>query len=254
MSDENNTFETLEMLGFRASADSMRALIAQLTKSKSSPIQTCEKLAALERHARDSHNLNRRTRTATIGTHRALDTFDWNHPKTIDKPLFEELLEMSFIERSENVLLRGQSGVGKTMLAQNLGLTALAQGHTVRFATLAGVLADLLKQESVPALERRMRRYVRPQLLIIDELGYVPCDNRSADLLYNIINRRHERASTVITTNLAFKQWAGVFPGATSVAALVDRFAQHLHVIDIDADSWRQTKSEPPPTKPTRKR
>jgi DNA replication protein DnaC len=77
--------------------------------------------------------------------------------------------------------------------------------------------------------------------LIIDKLGYLPCDSRSADLLYNIISRRHESKSTVITTNLAYKQWGAVFPGAACVVALVDRFAEHCHVIDIDADSWRQT-------------
>ena len=112
-------------------------------------------------------------------------------------------------------------------------------------------LADLLKQESLPAFERRLGKYVRPDLLVLDELGYVPCDSRSADLLYSIISRRHEKASTIISTNLAFKQWGTVFPGAACVAALVDRFAQHLHTIDIDAESWRQ-KSEPPPTRPAK--
>jgi hypothetical protein len=88
--------------------------------------------------------------------------------------------------------------------------------------------------------ERRLGRYIRRDLLVLDELGYVPCDGRSADLLYSIISRRHEHAATVITTNLAFKQWGTVFPGAACVAALVDRFAQHLHTMDIDADSWRR--------------
>lgn len=95
--------------------------------------------------------------------------------------------------------LWGQSGVGKTMLAQNLGQAALEKGYTVRLTTLAAALSDLLKQESMPAFERRLRRHLRPDLLILDELGYVPCDSRSGDLLYNIINRRHETSSTVIT-------------------------------------------------------
>lgn len=86
-------------------------------------METCEKLVALERRERDSHNLARRTRLASLGTHKPLDAFDWNHPKSIDRALYEELLGMDFIERSQNVLFRGQSGVGKTMLAQNLGLT-----------------------------------------------------------------------------------------------------------------------------------
>ena len=129
------------------------------------------------------------------------------------------------------------------MLAQNLGLLALQSGYTVRFMTLAAALADLLKQESLPALERRLRKYTAPSLLILDEIGYLPCNRQSADLLYNIITRRHESRSLILTTNLPFKQWSTVFPGAACVAALVDRFVQHCHIVDIDGDSWRQKDS-----------
>ena len=92
-------------------------------------------------------------------------------------PLYEQLLTLDFLGRGENILLRGQAGVGKTTLAQNLGLRALERGHTVRFSTLPGALADLLRQESLPATEQRLRRYTFPDLLILDELGYVPCDS-----------------------------------------------------------------------------
>ena len=115
--------------------------------------------------------------------------------------------------------------------------------HTVRFITLSACLADLLRQESVPALERRLTRYTAVHLLILDEIGYLPCDQRSADLFFHIISRRHEQRSTVITTNLPFKQWGTVFPGAACVSALIDRFAQHCHVLDIDAPSYRQKGS-----------
>jgi DNA replication protein DnaC len=128
----------------------------------------------------------------------------------------------------------------------------------VRFATLATALADLLGQESVPAFDRRVRRYTRPDLLVLDELGYLPCDSRAADILYNIISRRHERASTIITTNLAFKQWGTVFPGAACVVALVDRFAQHCHRLEIIGPSWRDKHrldpDDRPPTSPDRPR
>ena len=249
MENQNDVFEEFRRLGFRVPEAALRALLQQLTKARASPMETCEKFVALEWRERESKNLKRRTRLATLGNFKLLDAFDWNHPKSIDRGLYEELHGLDFIGKGENVLLRGTSGLGKTMLAQNLGLAALTKGHTVLFTSLSWALADLLKQESIPAFERRLRRYLTPELLIVDEIGYVPCDSRSADLLFNIISRRHEKRSTVITTNLPFKQWGAVFPGAASVVALVDRFVQHCHVLDLEGESWRQKEPATPSTK-----
>jgi DNA replication protein DnaC len=249
--------DKLAQIGYRAGRDALTAFLAHAHKSRLGPTETVEQLVALERRAREVNNLQRRTRAAYLGKFKPLDRFDWSHPRKIDRALIERLVGLDFIVRAENVLLRGQSGVGKTMLAKNLGLAALAAGHTVRFTTLAAALADLLQQESMPAFERRLKRYLQPAVLILDELGYLPCDSRAADILYNIISRRHEQRSTVISTNLAFKQWGTVFPGAACVVALVDRFAQHCHKVDIDADSWRDTHSferdDPPPPSPQRR-
>lgn len=252
----------LAQLGFRAGRDALAAFLAHAHKNRLGPTESIEALLELERRAREATNLARRTRAAYLGTFKPLDRFDWAHPRKIDRELIERLATLDFIGRGENVLLRGQSGVGKTMLAKNLGHAALLAGKTVRFNTLAAALADLLQQESLPAFERRLKRYTRPSILILDELGYLPCDSRAADILYNIISRRHEQRSTVISTNLAFKQWGTVFPGAACVVALVDRFAQHCHKVDIDADSWRDRHSferddapeKPPPSRTTKKR
>ena len=243
MPSRDDVVGSLRTLGIRAPADALLAMITHLTKSRASSVQCLEALVALERRERNARNLERRTKTATLGAFKPLDRFDWNHPRSVDRALYEEILELGFLSRGENVLLRGQSGVGKSNLAQALAHAALVKGHTVRFTTIAAALADLSCQESVPALERRLRRYTRVDLLVLDELGYLPCDGRSADLLYNLISRRHEKRSTVVSTNLAYKQWATVFPGAACVVALVDRFAQHCHVIDIDADSWRNKEA-----------
>jgi DNA replication protein DnaC len=240
MTTTNDPADALGALGFRASAETIRALLAHATKSKMSPAQVCLELAALEKRERDARNLAARTKSATLGPVKPLDRFDWTHPRSIDREGFEEIHEtLGFLERGENVIFRGQAGVGKSTLAKHLGLAALAKGHTVRFTTLAGALADLLRYDTIPAIERRLRRYTQPDLLIIDELGYVPCDADAADLLFRIISKRHESRAVVITTNLAYKQWGTLFGDAPCLGALVDRFAQHCHVLDIDADSWR---------------
>jgi DNA replication protein DnaC len=255
----------LTQLGFRSGHAALGAFLTHAHKSRFGPTETLEALVALERRAREATNLARRTRAACLGAFKPLDRFDWAHPRKIDRSTIERLNTLDFASRGENVLLRGQSGVGKTMLAKNLGHAALLAGKTVRFTTLASALADLLQQESLPAFERRIKRYTQPSVLILDELGYLPCDSRAADILFNIISRRHEQRSTVISTNLAFKQWGTIFPGAACVVALVDRFAQHCHKIDIDADSWRDqhaferddaadAPSTPPPARPRKKR
>lgn len=244
-----NITDALRGLGLCASREALDALLAHATKSRLSPAQVVEQIVLLERRERDARNLASRTKRATLGAMKSLDIFDWSFPRTIDRPRYEQLLSLDFTARGHNVLFRGSSGVGKSTLAQNLGQRALESGKSVCFSTVNAALADLLKQESLPAVERRMKRYTNPDVLILDELGYLPCDARSGDLLYSIVSRRHERVSTVITTNLPFKAWGTVFPGAACVVALVDRFTQHCHVIDIDGDSWRQ-RPEPDPRAP----
>lgn len=250
--------DRLRRLGLRARPGALAAFLTHVHKSRLGPTETLEQFADLEERSRDAVNLARRSRFACLGAFKTLDQFDWNHPESIDRPLVERLVQLDFADRGENVLLKGGSGLGKSMIAQNLGHVALAAGYTVRFAPLAAALADLLGQESMPAFERRLRRYIRPDILILDELGYLPCDSRAADILYNIISRRHEARSTIITTNLAFKQWGTVFPGAACVVALVDRFAQHCHRLEIVGPSWRDkhrlNPNDQPPASPTPKR
>lgn len=233
--------QTLHNLGIRLPEQAVLSLCAHVTENQLSFIEGLKQLIALEQQERETRNLKSRLKLAKLGLVKALDQFDWQHPRQIDQALYRHLCDTDFIKSHQNVLLRGPSGVGKTELAKNLGMEAIKRGYTVRFETLATLLSDLMQQESLPAIQRRLKLYTRPTLLIIDELGYLPCDNQAADMLFNVLRERHEQRATVITTNLSFKQWGQLFQGAACMTALVDRFAQHCHILDIDGDSWRKT-------------
>lgn len=250
----DNLLDLLVGLGLRATREQIQALLTQLTKAHASPVQVLEQLAALERREREVRNLASRTKKASLGTMKPASEYDWQYPESVDEATYEDLLGLAFMARKQNVLFRGPAGVGKTMLAKNLGLRALERGRTVVFVNLSSALADLLRQESLPAVERRLRRYTSANLVILDELGYQPVDARAVDLLFQLISRRHEQASTIITTNLPFKDWAGVFPGAACLVPLVDRFTENMIPFDIRGPSYRQ-RTKPPgkPPKPKKR-
>lgn len=254
MTQKTDITELLHSIGIRLGKETLRAIVDDMHKRKLSPTQVFELLVEAETKERARRNLERRSRVATLGAMKPIDRFEWDWPKAIDRELVERLAGLDFVDAKQNVLLRGPSGLGKTTLAQNLGHLALQKGKRVRFSTIAAALTDVAKHDGLLAKERRMKRYTQPDLLILDELGYVPHDARSADILFHIVSQRHERASTIITTNLAYKKWGEVFDGATSIHATVDRFAQHCHVVDIDGESYRQKRPDPPPAKAAARR
>ena len=196
-------------------------------------------LIAYERVERQRRSLERRIRIASLRTFKPLCDFDWQWPNKIDRAAIEELCALDFIAEHANVVLIGPNSCGKTMIAKNLGHLALLAGYGVRFVTAAQMLGDLAARDSSSALNQRLGHYCRSPLLVIDELGYLAYDARYADLLFEVVTRRYQNASTVITTNKPFSGWGEVFPNASSVVTIIDRLIHKAEIINIEADSYR---------------
>jgi DNA replication protein DnaC len=203
------------------------------------------RLVTLESEERTRRTLENRTRISGLGSFKALSDFDWAWPKKLDRALVEELLTLRFISEGANVVLLGPNGVGKTMLLKNLASRALHAGHPVLVRSASDLLADLANQESSVARARRLRAYVAPAILCIDEVGYLAYDARHADLLFEVVTRRYEKGkSVVLTTNKPFAEWPTVFPNAACVVTLVDRLLHRAELVVIEGESYRLREAQ----------
>jgi len=192
-----------------------------------------------EDQERARRSLERRLRTARIGRFKPLCDFDWYWPKSCDRAGIEALMSLDFLKDATNIVLVGPNGIGKSTLAQNIAHQAVIHGHTVMFTSAGQMLGDLSALDSDTALRRRLHHYAAPRLLVIDEVGYLSYSNRHADLLFELISRRYEQKSTMVTTNRPFAEWNEVFPNAACVASLIDRLVHHAEIFAVDGESYR---------------
>jgi DNA replication protein DnaC len=168
-----------------------------------------------------------------------LDTYDFDYPKSIDRDLVMRAAELAFIDDKTNCVFVGPSGVGKTHLANAIGQLACVRGYRVRFVLASDLVNDLVAGQARNTLHRRILAWTSPDLLLVDELGYLSFDARGADLLYQVFNRRYQRASTVVTTNLAFKDWGKLFHSTAAASAIADRLVHKGLLIRIQGKSRR---------------
>jgi DNA replication protein DnaC len=237
----------------RTAAD-LDDFLARATKGRWSAPVVLEELVRQELQEREQRSLERRLRAARLGRFKPIDEFDWNWPTKIDRALIDRALGGDLVQEQENLVLVAAQGLGKTMLARNIAHAAVLNGHSALFTEASSLLLDLGSQDSSRGLERRLRHYTRPALLCIDEVGYLSYDARAADLLFEIVSRRYERKSVVITTNLAFTDWPSVFPNASCVTALIDRLTHHADVCKIEGESYRHREAEERKTKRAQRR
>jgi DNA replication protein DnaC len=225
----------------RASELRLHGLLAHWGEVFAQPEQArwVTQLLEWEAAERARRSLERRLRGAHIGRFKPLADFDWSWPKQCDRTALEDLMTLEFMKDAGNVVLVGPNGVGKTMCAANIGYQAVLAGHTVLFTTAGQMLSDLAALDSDSTLRRRLRQYAAPDLLLIDEVGYLSYSNRHADMLFELVNRRYQCKSTVVTTNRAFAEWGEVFPNAACVVSLIDRLMHRAEVVRIEGESYR---------------
>lgn len=250
------TNDPIEALKERSKALKLHGLIEHWDELSEPDFDWITRLLTWEEVQRNYRSLERRLASAKLGRFKMLADIEWDWFTQCDRGAIEDLMKLNFLSNATNAVFVGPNGVAKTTIAKNIAHTAVLRGKKVLFTTAAKMLNELAAFDGDMALQRRLRFYSAPDLLCIDEVGYLSYSNRHADLLFEIINRRYESKSTIITTNRTFSEWGEVFPGAACVVSLIDRLVHHAEIVNLDADSYRlkEAKEQSEKRKQQRKR
>lgn len=218
-----------------------KALVANWNDYAGEPC--IKKLLKLEEEDKNRRSLERRIRESQIKEMKPASDFDWSWPTSIDRELVEELFTLKFMTEHVNVIFQAANGLGKSMLSKNLVHAAVLAGYKTKFISASQMLSDLSAQDGATARRRCLHKYTSPDLLAIDELGYLSYDNRYADLLYEVINGRYMQSSTIVTTNKIFQEWGEIFPNAGCVVTLIDRLVHKSELVKIAGNSYRSKEA-----------
>jgi DNA replication protein DnaC len=239
----NNLAHQLQHIGLRALPANLDDFVARATKARWSPHMLLEQMAQAEAEERARRSLEQRLRVSRIKSFKPMADYEWTWPTKIERDVIERALTLDFLPEARNLVLVGRNGLGKTMIAQNICHAAVLAGYSVLFRPAPALLEELQRQ-SPEGRRHKLRSYANVGLLCIDEVGYLSFDDKAADLLYEVINRRYERKSVIVTTNRPFKEWNEVFPNATCIATVLDRLLHHADVTVIEGESYRVRESE----------
>lgn len=216
------------------------ALAKEAAQHGWSPIEYLARLIEGEAHLREDRRTQRRIRLARFPVLKTLEQFHWSWPKKINRLQVQDLFRLKFIDNKANVIFLGGVGLGKSHLSIALGHTACLAGYSVLFTTAIDVINTLTAAQATGRLKAELNKYLKPRLLILDELGYLPIDKHGVDLLFQIISGRYERGSLIITSNRAFKKWPEIFNNdSTLTSALLDRLLHHAETVIIEGTSYR---------------
>ncbi len=231
--------ENLKNLTLGNAARHLEERLRQASERGASYEEFLLELTDLELRIRSENREKRRLKEARFPLIKTLATFNFEETPQLDKRLFGELTAGDYISRRRNVLFLGKSGCGKTHLATALGIEACRQNLRVRFTTACNLVNELVESRGEKTLARTLSKYTRYDLLIVDELGYVPFSKEGGELLFQVFAERHERGSVIVTTNLGFGNWTELFGDANITAALLDRLTHKAHIIECSWDSYR---------------
>jgi DNA replication protein DnaC len=209
------------------------------------------RMSELELLERERRATERRVRQARFPVVKSLDSFEFLAIPSLNKAMVLELTRCEFLLRRENILLLGNSGTGKTHLALALGLAACQRGHRVRFITAAALVHELLEARDEKKLLHFQKQLASYELLIVDELGFVPLSKTGAEVLFEIFSQRYERSSTLVTSNLPFQEWTEILGSERLTGALLDRLTHHVHILEMNGDSFRLKQSRRKRDSPT---
>lgn len=220
--------------------DQYKTLADEAARSQWSHIEYLDKLIQSEASSKRKRAIERRIGTARFPVIKTMDNFQWTWPKKINRLQVQNLFRLNFMNDNANVIFIGGVGLGKTHITTALGMEACLRGHSVLFAAAIDVINSLSVAQAAQRLKQEMKKYLRPSLLILDELGYLPLDKAGADLLFQIISQRYEQGSTIITSNRAFKDWPEIFNNdSTLTSAILDRLLHHAETVLIEGKSFR---------------
>jgi DNA replication protein DnaC len=233
----------LKLLKLSTMARDLESFVRQARETGIGYDQFLLNLIAAELQARSESRLNRRIRESKFPLLKPIETFDLTATPELDIRLFRDLAEGGFIKEHRNVILLGRSGAGKTHMAIALGIEACRNNFRTRFVTCYGLINELIEARQERTLQRLLQKYARYDLLVLDELGYVPFSKEGSELLFQVLAERHEKGSVMITTNLGFADWSQVFGDPVMTAALLDRLTHKAHIINCNWDSYRLKQS-----------
>lgn len=239
MSNYVKLLNNLEELGLHNIRSNLDKYLDLVSSGEKSIIDALYELSNLEIKAKEERALSSCVRVANFPFLKGIEDFDFEFQPSINKQQIYDLKSLRFLENNENILFIGTPGVGKTHLATAIGIECAKHRYSTYFIHFQDLIAQLKRAYAENRLEYRLKHFAKYKVLIIDEIGYLPIDNDAANLFFQLISKRYEKTSTIITTNVAFSEWGEVFGGATIAHAILDRLLHHSYIVLIKGPSYR---------------